>query len=185
MWDQSLEGTDSGWSNTSGGRLEVLPVAQNRTSQNKTVNVVSHQWPPESLLDHKSGAIDSWMTSNVGTMPPLNDVGTVTPPAQIIDSVGHRRRRYHPSRAVLTLDSTSHVRVETTNVSGKKTLGSRRAFEGSKIRDKESGLTFLEPGRYEREKSNRPKKSAHRGLPGVKFFWQIWYTPDSYDRSRR
>ncbi len=34
MWDQGLEGTDSGWSNPSGGRLEVLPVAQ--TEQAKT-----------------------------------------------------------------------------------------------------------------------------------------------------
>ncbi len=67
-----------------------------------------------------------------------------------------------PSRAVLTLDSTSHVRVETTNVSGKIHSGVDGRSEGSKIRDKESGLTFLEPGRYEREKSNCLKISAHR-----------------------
>ncbi len=40
IWDQGLEGTDSGWSNPSGGRLEVLtPAAQ--TEQAKTNSRIS------------------------------------------------------------------------------------------------------------------------------------------------
>ncbi len=39
IWDQGLEGTDSGWSNPSGGRLEVLPRAQ--TEQAKTNSRIS------------------------------------------------------------------------------------------------------------------------------------------------
>ena len=75
---------------------------------------------------------------------------------------GHPGGGVTPSKAVLTFDSISHVRVETTNVSGKIHSGVDGRSEWSKMRDKESGLMFLEPGRYEREKSKWPKKSAHR-----------------------
>ncbi len=36
MWDQGLEGTDSGWSSPSGGRLEVLPRAQTEQAKTKS-----------------------------------------------------------------------------------------------------------------------------------------------------
>ncbi len=36
MWDQGLEGTDSGRSNPSGGRLDVLLVAQTEQARTKS-----------------------------------------------------------------------------------------------------------------------------------------------------
>lgn len=83
---------------------------------------------------------------------------------------GHPGGGVTPSKAVLTFDSISHVSVETTNVSGKIHTGVDGRSERSKIRDKESGLIFLEPGRYERVKSKRPEKNCPPSLPGVQPF---------------
>ncbi len=74
IWDQGLEGTDSGWSNPSGGRLEVLPRAQTEQAKTNSRIIASHGPPPESLFNQKHGATNSWMTSHVGTMTPLNSV---------------------------------------------------------------------------------------------------------------
>ena len=89
---------------------------------------------------------------------------------------GHPGGGVTPSKAVLTFDSTSHVSVETTNVSGKIHSGVDGHSEWSKIRDKESGLMFLDPGRYEREKSKRPKKSAHRACLELSLLAVLMYS---------
>ncbi len=176
MWDQGLEGTDSGWSNPSGGRLEVLPVAQTEQAKTKlrmswAINGHQNRCLTRNLVRLTPGwqatleQCPHWMTSNRNPSGTNNRFGG--PPGGGVT----------PSRAVLTLDSTSHFRVETTNVSGKIHSGVDGRSEGSKIRDKESGLTFLEPGWHEREKSNRPrKKSAHRACLELSLLADLIYS---------
>ncbi len=157
MWDQGLEGTGSGWSNPSGGRLEVLPVAQTEQAKTKL-------WMSRAMRGHQNRCLTKklvrltpgwqatleqcphWITSDRNPSGTNNRFG------------GQPGGGITPSKAALTFDSTSHVRVETKRVSGKMHSGVDGRSEWSKMRDKESGLMFLEPGRYEREKSKRPKK---------------------------
>ncbi len=75
-----------------------------------------------------------------------------------------------PCKALLTFDSTSHTSVETNRLSGKMHSGVDGRSERSKIRDKASGLTFLEPGRYERTKFKTSEKKCPPSLPGVQSF---------------
>ncbi len=60
---------------------------------------------------------------------------------------GHPGGGVTPSKAVRTFDSTSHVSVETTSLSGMIHSGVDRRSDWSKMRDNASGLMFLEPGR--------------------------------------
>ncbi len=75
MWDQGLDGTDSGWRSPAEGRLEVLETAQ--TEQAKTKHRMSRaiDWPPEPLFSKKHGTTHPRMTSHLGTMTPSNDIG--------------------------------------------------------------------------------------------------------------
>ncbi len=181
MWDQGLEGTGSGWSSPSGGRLEVLPMAQTEQANTKL-------WTSWAIRGHQNRCFTRnlvrltpgwqatleqcphWITSDLNPSGTNNRFG------------GHSTGGVTPSKAVLTFDSTSHTSVETNRFSGKMHSGVDGRSERSKIRDKESGLMFLEPGRYERVKSKRPKKSAHRAclefnllavLMYSRFLWSV------------
>ncbi len=146
MWDQGLEGTDSGWSNSSGGRLEVLPRAQSEQAKTKSQMLRAMERHQNRCLTRKpvrftpgwQATFEQWphrMTSD------RNLSGTNNRPG------GHPGGGVTPSKAVRTFDSTSQVSVETTSLSGIMHSGVDRRSEWSKMRDNASGLMFLEPGR--------------------------------------
>ena len=65
--------------------------------------------------------------------------------------------------AALTLSSTSQVKVAMRHEDGRMVSGSPTSLSSSwNCRDKASGLTLWDPGRYEREKFNLVRKSDHR-----------------------
>ncbi len=146
IWDQGLEGTDSGWSNPSGGRLEVLPRAQ--TEQAKTNSRISRAMARHQnrcLIRNMVRPIPGWQAT-LEQWPhwmtlDRNPSGTNNRP------IGHPGGGVTPSKAVRTFDSISQVTAETTNLSGIMHSGDTGRSEMSKIRDKASGLMFLEPGR--------------------------------------
>ena len=70
------------------------------------------------------------------------------------------------------------------NISGLSIVsGSVSLFELSKLRERASGLTFLDPGRYARWKLNLEKKITPNRLDENSVFWQSVGIPDSYGLS--
>ncbi len=174
-WDQGLEGTDSGRSNPSGGRLDVLLVAQTEQARTKSwisraINGHQNRCFTKQLVRFTPGwqaTLEQWphrITSDRNPSGTNKRLG------------GQPGGGVTPSKAVLTFDSTSHVSVEITTFSGKMHSGVTGRSDGSKIRDKVSGLMFLEPGRYERTKSKRPKKSAHRACLELSLLADLIYS---------
>ncbi len=157
MWDQGLEGTGSGWRSPSGGRLEVLPVAQAEQANTKS-------WTSWAIRGHQNRCLTKnlvrltpgwqatleqcphWMTSD------LTDSGTNKrlggPPAGGVT----------PCKALLTFDSTSHTSVETNRLSGKMHSGVDGRSDGQKYAIKASGLTFWNPGGTREQSQNVRKK---------------------------
>ncbi len=157
MWDQGLEGTGSGWSSPSGGRLEVLPMAQNEQANTKL-------WTSWAIRGHQNRCF----TRNLVRLTPgwqatLEQcphwiTSDLNPSAQNNRFGGHSTGGVTPSKAVLTFDSTSHTSVETNRFSVKMHSGSRRALGSVKNTRQRIRLDVLEPGRYERRSQNVRKK---------------------------
>ncbi len=131
MWDQGLEGTGSGWSSPSGGRLEVLPMAQTEQANTKL-------WTSWAIRGHQNRCFTRnlvrltpgwqatleqcphWITSDLNPSGTNNRFG------------GHSTGGVTPSKAVLTFASTSHTSVETNRFSGKMHSGVDGRSERSK-----------------------------------------------------
>ncbi len=74
MWDQGLEGTDSG-AESSRGSIGSLTTGTNRAGQNKIPSISGHRLPPESLIHQKQGTPHPWVTSHLGAMAPPDNIG--------------------------------------------------------------------------------------------------------------
>ncbi len=146
IWDQGLEGTDSGWSNPSGGRLEVLPRARlSRPKQTLGVSRAMARHQNRCLIRNMVRPIPGWQAT-LEQWPhwmtlDRNPSGTNNRP------VGHPGGGRYPfqGRADLRFDLPSDCR--DNHLSGIMHSGDTGRSEMSKIRDKASGLMFLEPGR--------------------------------------
>ncbi len=164
MCDQGREGMGRGWSRPTEGRLEILFWAQ--TEQANTNCLTS--WPMEGhqnrwrmaasdlLTPGWQVTLDSWphwRTSGRSAS------GTNNRPA------GHSTGTSTPRPALSTLCSMSQERAPTTTPSESMASAGVSSPGRSNWRESVSGLTFLDPGRYERVKSKRSKKSLARAQP--------------------
>ncbi len=126
MWDQGLDGTDSGWRSPAEGRLEVLEMAQ--TEQAKTNHRISraiHGHQNRCLIRNMVRLTPGWQATLEQWLHRMTldrkVSGTNKRPG------GHPDRGVTPCEAVRTFDSISHVTAETNSL-WHNGLGKRRSI---------------------------------------------------------
>ncbi len=146
MWDQGLEGIDTGRRSPTGGRLEPFPTAhtgQANTNSRASRATDGHQ--NRCLISASVRATPGWQASPEEwphwRMLVRTDSGTNNRPS------GHLAGMVTPSSASRTLDSTSQVTIAITRLGGTMGTGEGNPGSTSKIRESASGLPFLLPGR--------------------------------------
>ncbi len=159
--------------------INGLTLGTSGAGQHKLSDICGQCGPPETLTDGKQRSLNPWMADQPGLVPPLKDLrasGTSNLPA------GHPSGMCTPRPASSTRHSIPQERAPTTIPSGRMVSAVSSPSGAPNRRERASGLTFLDLGRYERVKLNRPKKSAQRAWREFsllaewmysRFFWSV------------
>ena len=151
-----------------------LLLVAGRTGVDKASGVLSQGGPPEAELDDILGSLDSRVAGELGAVGPLQNL---RPEVRWHEQAIGRTRA--GKRLVLDCGSNSppnfQVSVTTRRESGSPLPPPGTAGTGRRC------LTLQDPGRYERVKSNRVRKSDQRACR--ESIRRTGYIQDSYDQS--
>ncbi len=139
--------------------IHGLTLSTSGTGQHELSDICGQSGPPETLTDGKQLSPNPWMADQPGLVPPLKDFRA----QRLRHQQPARRtplRHVHHSTASSNRRSIPQERAPTTIPSGRMVSAVSSPSGASNRRERASGLTFLDPGRYERVKLNWPKKSV-------------------------
>ncbi len=133
-----------------------------RACQHELSDICGQCGPTKALTDGEQRSPNPWMANQPGLMPPLKDFR--------VQHSRHRQparwappRHMHPSTGLLYSPFGTPRKSPDHHPFRKDGFGYKLPLWGpEQARERESGLTFLNPGRYERVKLNRSKKSDQR-----------------------